>query len=144
RAFEPVMRVGAVAPFTIRRLARDLFGSEGNVEVSAARGTVRAMVLARGPDSEGREVAPLPFRVHYFFHNAGRLWACVNPLCGGRQPDPAGRLSPPVGRLYSEPRPRCDFCGARVLELLYCQPCGEVFIGGFKKCDPSTAYSWYV
>ena len=34
----------------------------------------------------------------------------------------------PVGRLYSEPTTRCA-CGARVLELLYCQNCGDVHAG---------------
>ena len=145
RAFEPVARIGAVAPFTIRQLAADLFGSDGNIEVSAAQAIVRAMVLARRQDSEGREVAPLPFRVHYFFHNSGRLWACVNPSCPGRTgATPAGGQPPPVGRLYSEPRPRCDSCGARVLELLYCQPCGEVFLGGYRKDDVNTNNAWYL
>ena len=35
-----------------------------------------------------------------------------------------------VGRLHSEPTTRCT-CGARVLELLYCQNCGDVLLGGF-------------
>src|SRR5208283_1628657 len=76
---------------------------------------------------------------HFFFHNAGRVWACVNPNCtspaceGRAALAAAGEEMPPLGRLYTEPLPRCESCGARVLELLYCQPCGEVFIGGFKK-----------
>ena len=35
-----------------------------------------------------------------------------------------------VGRLFAVPRLTCD-CGSRVLELLYCQACGEVYLGGF-------------
>ena len=35
-----------------------------------------------------------------------------------------------VGKLHAEPATRCE-CGARVLELLYCQNCGDVFLGGF-------------
>ena len=35
-----------------------------------------------------------------------------------------------VGRLFVEPTTRCT-CGARVLEMLYCQTCGDVFLGGF-------------
>ncbi len=144
-AFEAVRQVGAARPFTLRELAAGIFGSDGDAERSAARGLVRAMVLARRTDNEGRDVAPLPFRVHYFFHNAGRLWCCVNPSCSGRTgATSAGAQAPPVGRLYSEPRPRCDACGARVLELLYCQPCGETFIGGYWKQDPNAQNAWYL
>ncbi len=144
-AFEPVSRAGACGPFTLRQLAASLFGGDTERELGMTKGLIRAMVLARRPDDEGRPVAPLPFRVHYFFHSAGRLWACVNSACAARGANarPA-TLAPPVGRLYSEPRPRCESCGARVLELLYCQPCGEVFVGGYKKTDPNTANAWYL
>jgi DEAD/DEAH box helicase/Helicase conserved C-terminal domain len=75
-------------------------------------------------------------RVHLFFRNLNGLWACADPSCpltsvefdGNGQPVPKGR---PVGRLYAQPRYRCD-CGARVLELLYCQTCGELFLGGYR------------
>jgi Lhr-like helicase len=144
-AFETVRQAGASGPFTLRELAAGIFGSDGEAELLAAQGLLRAMVLARYPDNEGREIAPLPFRVHYFFHHAGRLWCCVNPSCSGRTgATPAGAQLPPVGRLYSEPRPRCDSCGARVLELLYCQPCGEVFTGGYLKEDSNTPNAWYL
>src|SRR5262249_40092001 len=95
-------------PFTLARAATALFGSPANV--SAAKGLLRAAVIERKPDPEGRDVAPLPIRVHYFFHNAGRIWACVNPTCTGRKAiTPPGRQPPPVGTLYSEPRPRCEY-----------------------------------
>jgi hypothetical protein len=144
-AFEAVRAAGESRPFTLRQLAAVLFGLDSEPELSAAMGLIRALVLARRSDDEGRLVAPLPFRVHYFFHNAGRLWTCVNPACNARSTNvQPGALNPPIGRLYAEPQPRCESCGARVLELLYCQPCGEVFIGGFKKVDANTANAWYL
>lgn len=67
-------------------------------------------------------------RSHMFFRNVAGIWACTSPQCegipGGTYP---GRK---VGRLYSEPRNACE-CGARVLELLYCQNCGDTMLGGF-------------
>jgi hypothetical protein len=62
-------------PFTDDDLAQRLFGSKGAAEVAAARGLLRGLILARDVRAE----APLPFRVHYFFHNAGRIWACLIP-----------------------------------------------------------------
>ncbi|HUP60656.1 MAG TPA: DEAD/DEAH box helicase [Thermoanaerobaculia bacterium] len=143
-AFEPVRAAAAIKPFTFGELPELLFGGNAPDDVLAAKGLVRGLVLARRLDDEGRPVAPLPFRVHYFFHNAGRLWACINGACSARPTGTVGSLPPPVGRMYSEPRPRCDSCGARVLEILYCQPCGDVFIGGFKKVDPNTSNAWYL
>lgn len=67
-------------------------------------------------------------RAHLFFRNVPGVWACSNPECraipGGAY---EGRT---VGRLYTEPTTRCS-CGSRVLELLYCQTCGDVMLGGF-------------
>lgn len=68
-------------------------------------------------------------RAHLFFRNLPGLWACANPDCDQVEQDP--QVHRAVGQLYSQPRYRCD-CGARVLELLYCQTCGDVFLGGYR------------
>src|SRR6185295_1041481 len=113
---EQVRLAGAVEPFTADGLARSIFGSDPDASL-AAQGVIRGLVAARELRG-GSDVAPLPLRVHYFFHNAGRLWVCVNPQCAGRSgTTPEGTSPPPVGRIYVEPRPRCDDCNSRVLEL---------------------------
>lgn len=140
-ALEAVRRAGQSGPFTVDDLASLVFESSNEQAVCAARGLVRCLAAARNPDG----IAPLPLRVHYFFHNAGRLWACTNPECGGRTGQtPSGADPPTVGRLYGEPRPHCDSCQAAVLELLYCQPCGEVLLGGFHKIDPDSPNAWFL
>jgi ATP-dependent helicase YprA (DUF1998 family) len=68
-------------------------------------------------------------RVHLFFRTLQGVWACADPACTEvderyRHPDRR------VGRLYARPLFSCA-CGSRVLELLYCQSCGEVMLGGF-------------
>lgn len=67
-------------------------------------------------------------RAHMFFRNVPGVWACTDPTC----PDipSGGHQDRTVGRLFAEPTTRCT-CGARVLELLYCQACGDVLLGGF-------------
>lgn len=67
-------------------------------------------------------------RAHYFFRNIPGVWACTDPTCA--EAPPSGGEPRTVGRLYPEPVTRCT-CGARVLELLYCQNCGDIFLGGF-------------
>ena len=128
-------------PFSLSRLAASIFGGESDVDMNAARGLIRGCTLARNAKNE----SPLPLRTHLFFHNAGRIWACINPDCPGRSGrTPPGGTRPPVGRLYSDPRPRCEHCNSRVLELLYCQPCGEVFLGGYKRDDLQVPNAWYL
>lgn len=146
RALEPVRVAGAQEPFTLKRLSSDLFGGASDTEQAATRGLIRGLVHTRVQGAEpGTTVAPLPLRVHYFFHNAGRIWACSNPNCSGRTgTTPDGAAPPPVGRLFTDPIPRCDSCGARVLELLYCQPCGEVFLGAYKKLDINSPNAWFL
>jgi len=146
RALEPVRVAGAQGPFTLEHLSSDLFGGVSDEEKSATRGLIRGLIHARISGAEpGTTLAPLPLRVHYFFHNAGRIWACTNPDCVGRTgTTPDGAARPPVGRLFTDPIPRCESCGARVLELLYCQPCGEVFLGAYKKLDANSANAWFL
>ena len=57
------------------------------------------------------------------------LWACADPSCAEV---PAEHRSEDrrVGRVYSRPLFTCP-CGSRVLELLYCQSCGELMLGGY-------------
>jgi DEAD/DEAH box helicase domain-containing protein len=138
-----VRQLGEREPFTSRQLSAEFFAGQPKAD-AAARALLKSLVHAR-VERGGSETAPLPIRVHYFFHNAGRLWVCVNPDCSGRTgATPAGAAAPPVGRIYVEPRPRCEHCDSRVLELLYCQPCGEVFLGGYRDQDDNAANAWFL
>jgi hypothetical protein len=71
-------------------------------------------------------------RGHLFVRTVLGIWACSNPECGVG--GPAARRG--IGTLYEQPRYRCSECGARVLELLYCETCGDVFLGGYCARDP--------
>jgi len=92
-----------------------------HLDQTTTRGVVRALAAAR---IEGR--TPMSIRGHLFFHAYGRLWACSNPSCEAIPSDVTRR----IGKLYDNPVPTCS-CGARVLELLICQQCGEAFLGGY-------------
>jgi ATP-dependent helicase YprA (DUF1998 family) len=72
-------------------------------------------------------------RAHLFMRSLAGVWACSDPDCPCADADADAGEGPTervVGRLYSQPRYRCE-CGARVLDLLYCQTCGELLLGGF-------------
>ena len=141
-ALEAVRKAAEQEPFTAKRLESAIFAEAGNA-AEGVQGLIRGLVAAR-EDRGGAEVAPLPLRVHYFFHNTGRLWVCINPKCSAKGAStPAGAAPPPVGRMFAEPQPRCD-CGSRVLELLYCQPCGDVFVGGYRKEEEHGNNTWFL
>ena len=114
--------------FTDEQLAAFAFGDDGAEALAAARGLIRAATRARRADG----TSPLPLRAHLFFHGAGRTWACVNPDCVGILCAPEEGERRPVGRLFTQPVPRCRHCGSAVLELLLCVQCGEALLGGFR------------
>lgn len=86
----------------------------------AMRGLMRC-VAAAATGAEGG----VRLRAHLFFRNVVGVWACSSPSC------PAAGGERRIGRLHPGPAHRCEDCGARVLQLLYCQVCGEAFLGGF-------------
>ncbi len=98
----------------------------------------RLAELAAARDASG-DAPLLPLRLHLFFRNLQGLWVCSDPGCRtarAEDPQPVDQ-SPedrprPLGKFYRRPRLVCD-CGARVLDLLICRYCGEVFLGGYRK-----------
>ncbi len=122
RAFAPGDPGSTPTALSTTQLASRLF--PGDEPAAASEATERLLTgLATHPAAGDPRL-----RVHLFFRNVPGVWACTDAKCpripGGTYPDRT------VGRLYAEPTTRCT-CGARVLELLYCQNCGDVFLGGF-------------
>ncbi|MGW0771663.1 DEAD/DEAH box helicase [Streptomyces sp. NPDC002676] len=107
-------------------LARKLFpassGEEANLALHGTAAAIRAAASAG--------ISGLPrIRIHLFFRNVAGMWACTDRQCP-EVPTAFQNPARSVGRIYSVPRTSCD-CGARVLELLYCQSCGEAMFGGY-------------
>jgi ATP-dependent helicase YprA (DUF1998 family) len=106
---------------SVAALAECVFPDTPEDEREPALNAVFNALIAAPADSDPK------LRAHYFFRNVPGVWACTNPACRHAPQDGTSR---PVGKLFSEPVTRCG-CGARVLELLYCQNCGDVMLGGF-------------
>lgn len=68
----------------------------------------------------------IPFRAHIFLRTMRGIWACCNPDCD-QVPQTPDRQ---VGQLFARPQFYCE-CGGRVLELLYCDHCGDPGLGGY-------------
>jgi ATP-dependent helicase YprA (DUF1998 family) len=106
---------------TLTQLADRVFADTGRDERESALNAVFNALIAEPADADPK------LRAHYFFRNVPGVWACTSPECKQAAHDGTPR---PVGKLFSEPVTRCG-CGSRVLELLYCQNCGDVMLGGF-------------
>ncbi|MFE4959669.1 DEAD/DEAH box helicase [Streptomyces sp. NPDC056653] len=92
---------------------------------AAFRGVLTAL---RTADEE--VTGPLPkLRGHLFFRNIPGIWACSDPDCSGVERATGDDRT--VGKLFARPTSRCSACASRVLELLYCQNCGDVMLGGY-------------
>lgn len=116
---------GQIRAVSLGQFGRSVFGPD--VEMSlverASRGLMRARAVC---DEEGRSSSLPSFRFHWFFRNIEGLWACAAPGC---QCDDGER---PIGKLYSNSRILCGNVADphRVLEALYCEQCGIVFVSG--------------
>lgn len=106
---------------TLSDLATAVF-PEAEPDVSRAAVTRVLEGLAAEPAENDPKL-----RAHLFFRNIAGMWACSDPQCSAVTDRSPNRT---IGKLHAEPATRCE-CGARVLELLYCQNCGDVFLGGF-------------
>jgi Lhr-like helicase len=114
-----------ILPTDAATLAGRLFPGRGGSEARRAlTGGLSALAWTRSQ----------PVRAHYFVNVDTGWWACTDPGCD--EVDPAYRyVGRPVGKLYPEPRIRCD-CGARCLDLYACQTCGDVLLGGYAADNP--------
>lgn len=109
-----------VLPTAAATLAAALFGDED--PDSARRALTGALTLLAYTRAQ-------PVRAHYFVNVDTGWWACTDPACDRVDAQFAYR-GRPVGKLYPQPRIRCD-CGARCLDLYACQTCGDVLLGGY-------------
>jgi DEAD/DEAH box helicase domain-containing protein len=130
---------GSVRPAKASDLARVLFPAQtpelvpsvANSEMFAVPAAMRGLALALGLAREkGKGTAVQALRGHLFFHNLQSLWACSNPQCGGLREVGAGPS--PIGSLHTHHRLTCS-CGGKVMDLVVCGVCGEVFLGGFRR-----------
>ncbi len=85
---------------------------------------------------ENAAVAPL--RAHFFFRNVSGLWACSDPNCSCVK-DEYQFNERNIGTFYKRPRNICS-CGMKVLEVLVCENCGDVFLGGYKINSDGKSY----
>lgn len=128
--------LNGIVPQSPENLAPMLFpGAPPQEAAHAVDGLLTALSHARNPAG----VAPIPMRVHLMLRNLQGLWVCTNPACN-QAPARSGQC--PTGALHYVPTLTCQ-CGSRVLELLYCEGCGEVFFGGYRR-DADNTNEWYL
>ena len=87
------------------------------------------VITANIKDDSGLSVQPI--RGHSFFRNIEGLWGCCNPKCT-MVDDVFNFPERRIGKLYRKPNNICR-CGGKILEVLICRHCGELYLGGYKK-----------
>ena len=109
------------------------------IEDQTASDAMRGLLLALGISKElSTGSSPQPVRGHVFYHNLQNLWICTNPNCTDphcetiqRQAASESGMAIPAGVLHEKHCLTCS-CGGRVLDLIVCEVCGEIFFGGFR------------
>lgn len=118
-----------VAPAKLSDVKRSYFGTD------TAGDSSFGAILAAASEQKSEFARPQPtFRSHIFVRRIQGLWACSNPSCSEVASQYANE-SRKIGRLYAMPAGQCK-CGGQVLEVLYCDDCGELFLGGFAAPKP--------
>lgn len=125
---------GRIVPQPPTALAPAVFPGSPQADL-ATDGLLTALSHARNKPG----FAPIPLRVHLMFRNLQGLWVCTDPACGQA---PQRSAPCPTGMLHYVPTLTCQ-CGARVLELLYCEACGEVLFGGYRR-SAGNPNEWYL
>ena len=112
-------------------IARDIYNMSEKLDPSIAdRPSVITALLKILCQSDRNNSYLAPIRAHFFFRSVNGLWGCSCPECFStpEQNNFEGRF---IGKLYKRPRSVCN-CGHKVLEVLVCENCGEVYLGGYQ------------
>ncbi|MBU3191746.1 DEAD/DEAH box helicase [Clostridium bowmanii] len=80
----------------------------------------------------------LPSRVHLMFKGLNGIFACLNPNCTHSH-DVMGIK---IGNIDDNLRLKCQYCGARVFEVICDRRCGTIFIRAFKDDSDSLNFLW--
>lgn len=125
---------GSVRATRLSDLDRVLFDGPVAGNNKSVSEPMRGLLLAMGISRGGTGQAPQPMRGYLFFHNLENLWVCSNPDCKDPGCNSAVREiehpRPTCGALHPHHRLTCS-CGARILDMVICNSCGEVFLSGF-------------
>ena len=117
----------------------DILFPRARAQNQTSSDAMRGLLLALGMSKDSvTGPSPQPVRGHIFFHNLQNLWACSNPECTDTNCDTTQRqdastldMAIPIGAIHKEHRLTCT-CGGRVLDLIVCEVCGDIFLGGFR------------
>ena len=128
---------GKIRATKVPDLDRVLFGrqSDNDTASNAMRGLLLALGMSR---QKANGMSPQPVRGHCFYHNVQNMWVCANPDCDEQEHrkvlsayDGTAATLGPVGALHTQHRITCS-CGGRVLDLLVCEVCGDILLGGYR------------
>lgn len=123
---------GETRAVSLEHFGKNLFGDDiSGDELSLA---VDGLLSARSQCDTGPKSSLPSFRLHWFFRNIEGLWACTEPGC---QADRDNHRT--IGKLFDKARIMCgsEHGEHRVLEVLYCERCGTVFLGGSRLTLPN-------
>ncbi len=138
---------GTVRPTKVTQIDEQLFPDADRQEMITP--AMRGVLLALGMSERGGR-SPQPLRGHFFFHNLQNIWACCNVNCTApniqelRSKALTESAAPTIGPLYATHRLSCPSCGSRVLDLIVCEVCGDVFLGGYKAKSKINGQDTYI
>jgi ATP-dependent helicase YprA (DUF1998 family) len=112
---------------SLDKMAMEIFPNKDNNKTEA-KNCLNGLMKVIASAALDKSFSELPrVRTHLFFKNIEGVWACANPDCSELE-DKYKSPERTIGKLYGRNKHVCG-CGSRVMSLLYCETCGEVFLG---------------
>lgn len=128
----------------VEELGRTLFGAADELAVRGilfARGLGDALRHYSDDDGTGVAFSTPSFRVHLFFRALEGLFAGLAATESGEPGVEGLSIERGSGLARSDTPEATDALAKRMVELLYCEACGELFVGGMRSnADPGAPF----
>ncbi|MFT5872267.1 MAG: ATP-dependent helicase YprA (DUF1998 family) [Clostridium sp.] len=136
--YPPMLELIALCSGKAVEFSKIASGIFENVEIKKAEKATE-ILLSLGTLSKSKQnKVLLPSRVHLMFKGLNGIFACLNPNCTHSH-DVMGIK---IGNIDENLRLKCQYCGARVFELICDRRCGTIFIRAFKDKSDSNNFLW--
>lgn len=141
-----ILTHGKIRATKVSDLDQVLFPTQKPIQDEICSRSLQGFLQALAWSRTSQNLSPQPTRGHLFMQNLTHIRVCTNPKCDHpmlehetRQKLSEKGQSLPIGAMHLQEHLLCS-CLGRLLDLLICESCGDVFFGGYYNQQRKTAH----